>query len=91
MTLEVFEEIYKTQAELIESKAGEFEGKNMLAVVVVQAEVDDELFEKFGFEDLVIRRASSEFGTQGGCKEFTRRINAATKKMVDVVKALPSN
>jgi len=28
MTLEVFEEIYKTQAELIESKAVEFDGKN---------------------------------------------------------------
>ena len=78
LTLERFEEIQKTQAELYENKADTSEIQSNIDAIVALSEVEDEMFDRFGFEAIVIQAASNKFGTVQSCQEFTRRISAAT-------------
>lgn len=87
MTAEKFLEIYRTHAELKEEVAENSEAKSQLDILVIQAEVDDDLYDRFGYEDDVIRAATNKYQSEASCKEYTRRINAATKKLMDKVRA----
>ena len=83
LTIDIFVECQKASAELIEQKAETETIKSQIDLVVIQAEVEDEILEKYGYSGIVIQAAAKKYASDQKTKEYTRKINLVTRDLME--------